>query len=104
MAVHSMSSVPEILSALDAATINARIEDCLDSMYRLRMGGRTTAMTVLCILLWSVDKFCPTAITRSHRWGIYVIYGVLLLMWVLLGFVALSFLIYKVFLFVMGLL
>lgn len=50
---------PETLSAWDVAAINARIEDCWDWIYRLRMGGRSAALTVLCILLWSARHRSP---------------------------------------------
>ncbi len=50
--LEEMIENPEMVGAMDSANINAHIEECLASLNCLRMGGRSTPLTALCILLW----------------------------------------------------
>lgn len=45
-----------LASRLESQLVNDYIGTCLGAIRRLRMGGRSTSLTVLCILLWAVHE------------------------------------------------
>lgn len=43
---------PSIVDKIEFAEINSRIKEYLDAIHRFRMGGRSTPLISLCLLLW----------------------------------------------------
>jgi len=58
---------PEMVAGMDNAGINAHIEECLASLNRLRMGGRSTPLTALCVLLWHAHGRSPEVALDVER-------------------------------------
>jgi hypothetical protein len=52
----SIISSPQDAREMDAASVNGAVDFCLDRLRRLRMGGRSSALIAMSVLLWEARK------------------------------------------------